>query len=105
MDTLRSRLIHLAHANPELRPRVLPLLVKTAGGNPDLIKMEKDLLAAQKSVNKAVALLKKVPANPAGNDDVISQALLDLSKMQKLLKELVGPVSPYVWDVINLDKA
>lgn len=102
MDTLRSRLIRLAHANPEVRPRVLPLLVKTAGGNPDLVKLEKDLLAAQKSVNKVVALLKKVPANPDGDEDVISSALLDLSKMQKLLKELVGPSAPYVWDVINL---
>lgn len=31
MSTLRSRLIRLAHNNPDLRPKILPLLAKTAG--------------------------------------------------------------------------
>ena len=36
MDTLRSRVIRLAHAKPSLRPHLLPLLMKTAGP-PDLM--------------------------------------------------------------------
>ena len=31
MNTLRSRVIRRAHANPELRPHLLPLLTETAG--------------------------------------------------------------------------
>jgi hypothetical protein len=34
MSTLRSRLIRLAHANPELRPVLIPLLREGAEGPP-----------------------------------------------------------------------
>lgn len=43
MDPLRSKLIRLAHANPELRGDLLPLLSKTAGG---IQGREKDVQAA-----------------------------------------------------------
>ena len=33
MDTLRSRVIRLAHTNPELRPTLLPLVTRTAAFN------------------------------------------------------------------------
>jgi len=45
-DTLRSRLIRLAHAKPELRPVLLPLVKKARGGG---LEEARDALQRAKS--------------------------------------------------------
>jgi len=133
MNTLRSRVIHLAHENPNLRPHLLPLLKeagceklpeggmrdncekkkeegkesdkgsdkKAAENDPVLIQMEKDLKAAQKSVTKAVAMLKKAPAAKSDPGSVVPTAIKDLTKLSTALKELVGNDAPYIWGMID----
>jgi transketolase len=56
MTTLRSHVIRLAHAQPELRPHLLPLLTKTAG-------------------NIAEALLEQEAARAEARSKVIEQYL------------------------------
>ena len=50
-QALRSKLIRLAHANPELRPQIMPLLGKTAGWS--------QFGLAKEGVNNALAYLWK----------------------------------------------
>jgi hypothetical protein len=46
MENLRSKIIHLAHANPSLRPHLLPLVSKTAAYMPNyLLATVKDLVS------------------------------------------------------------
>lgn len=61
MTTLRSKVIRLAHANPELRPHLLPLL-KEAGGTPDAKATAKQV---------AEALAKVFGGAPDVSDDFL----------------------------------
>jgi len=57
MASLRRSLIRLAHANPEIRPEILPLLEKKAGRLPQL-----DDEAKKKALEAINVLLKKIDA-------------------------------------------
>ena len=53
---IRAKVIRTAHANPELRGELLPLVTRTAAsGDKELLQMEKDLLAAVKSAQVLAA--------------------------------------------------
>ncbi len=59
-ETLRSKLIRLAHENPNLRPDLLPLLSKQGSeGSPEVMAALKDLLEfAADELDGSVAHLK-----------------------------------------------
>lgn len=105
MSDLRSKIIRLAHQNPESRPHLLPLIAKTAGeSDPVLVKMEKDLRKAHDSVSKAVAMLKKSPAAKGPKGSVVPTAIRDLNSLLMNLNRVVGNDAPYIWALINPDR-
>lgn len=61
--TLRAKVIRLAHAKPELRPHLLPLLAQSKQASGDLLVLHSKYMAAGKSlllaINKLRALYKK----------------------------------------------
>lgn len=60
MSDLRSKIIRLAHQNPELRPHLMPLLTKTAGPMvfESVDSSKSDYGAAKEAMNNAVAYLR-----------------------------------------------
>ena len=61
MGDLRSKIIRLAHQNPELRPHLLPLIAKTAGPIvfESVDSSKSDYGAAKEAMNDAEAYLRK----------------------------------------------
>jgi hypothetical protein len=62
-QALRSKLIRLAHNNPELRPHLMPLLGKTAGPFESVDSSKSDYGAAQRAMNDAIAYLRMAEEN------------------------------------------
>jgi hypothetical protein len=62
-QALRSKLIRLAHNNPELRPHLMPLLGKTAGPFESVDSSKSDYGVAKEAMNDAIAYLRKAEEN------------------------------------------
>lgn len=91
MTTLRSKLIHLAHAKPDVRPHVLPLL-KQAGK-----KVTKDIRHPFYEAGDSISILKDaVAGDPATKaDQKLKLALQDLEEAHDKVREAL---KPYDWD-------
>lgn len=64
-QALRSKIIRLAHTNPELRSHLMPLLTKTAGPMvfESVDSSKSDYGAAQRAMNDAIAYLRLAEEN------------------------------------------
>lgn len=64
-QALRSKIIRLAHTNPELRSHLMPLLTKTAGPMvfQSVDSSKSDYGAAQRAMNDAIAYLRMAEEN------------------------------------------
>ena len=72
--------------------------------NPVLLKMEHDCQVALASVKAALKLMKSSPAARGRPGSVGPEAVKDLTMATKVLANLVGPESPFVWGVIDPDQ-
>lgn len=92
--TLRNKLIRLAHANPEIRAEILPLLKEAAQKIP--LSSDKIRKAYYESGDSLIGLGEAVLEDPATSQDLnlrkaVREANLALSRVYKFLE-------PYAWD-------
>jgi hypothetical protein len=50
-------------------------------------------------------MLKKSPASKGDAGSVVPSAVRDLTALAKSLEKVVGKSSPFIWSLINPDKA
>lgn len=93
--TLRSKLIRLAHANPELRAEILPLLKGAAAkGIPVSSQaIRKSYYTASDGVG---ALVDAVKGEAATKQD--AKLLKAVAEADKALGEVYHALRPYAWD-------
>lgn len=93
--SLRSKVIRLAHLNPELRPHLLPLLTRTAGERVTVrdakgVSYEVDADAARDALKNAVPrdrLSLLFPAFPKSTPSVLTPKEINLLSSEKLIQK------------------
>ncbi len=96
MDSLRSKLIKLAHQNPELRKEILPLL-KEAGPVGRPVSPDSTVRQYYYKLSDGFYGLKGAidQEGPMKDDPKITRAMMAL---RVALKNLTQAMDPYAWD-------